>query len=51
MKKTYETPVAEKVNFKYQEQVTASNTACISRWVNIGLTECVDGNKHLEYVN
>ena len=28
MKKFYETPVAEKVIFQYQEQVTASGTVC-----------------------
>lgn len=51
MKRKYETPVAEKVNFKYQEQVVASNSTCQSVWVNIGLSECTDGNKHMEYLN
>ena len=31
MKKTYETPVAEKVCFDYQEQVVASSSECY--WV------------------
>ena len=51
MKKQYETPMAEKVNFQYQEQVVASNAACSSAWVNIGLLECTEGNKHLQYLN
>lgn len=44
MKKTYETPVAEKVTFQYQEQVTASGTTkdCTSQWTNIGDSTCQD---------
>lgn len=49
MKKTYETPVAEKVEFQYQEQVVAS-TGCVSKWVNEGVFECTDGNKHEAYL-
>lgn len=51
MKRAYETPNAEKIQFQYQEQVVASNTSCIDRWVNIGVDECTDGNKHLEKLN
>ena len=51
MKKQYETPVAEKVEFQYQEQVVASNSTCSSSWVNIGIFECTEGNKHLENLN
>lgn len=42
MKKTYETPVAEKVEFRYQEQVAASASAssCISAWINAGAGHC-----------
>lgn len=40
MKKTYETPVAEKVTFQYQEQVTASGQTCTSQWTNIGDDTC-----------
>lgn len=41
MKKTYETPVAEKVTFQYQEQVTASGgQTCTNQWINIGDTTC-----------
>lgn len=40
MKKTYETPVAEKVEFRYQEQVAASASNCISAWINVGLNYC-----------
>ena len=40
MKRNYETPVAEKVTFQYQEQVTASGATCTNQWVNIGDTTC-----------
>ena len=40
MKKTYETPVAEKVTFQYQEQVTASGQTCTSQWINTGDNTC-----------
>lgn len=43
MKKTYETPVAEKVTFQYQEQVTASGGVnCTNQWTNIGDDTCQD---------
>ncbi|MGN0164342.1 MAG: hypothetical protein ACI4EA_12320 [Candidatus Ornithomonoglobus sp.] len=38
MKKTYETPTAEKITFQYQEQVAASS--CTSQWTNIGDSSC-----------
>ena len=52
MKKVYESPVAEKVTFQYQEQVVASNGSegCTSQWVNYGDGSCTSGNAHLEYL-
>lgn len=46
MKKTYETPVAEKIEFRYQEQVAASisTISCIPVWINIGETVCEKDN-------
>lgn len=41
MKRAYETPVAEKVSFRYQEQVAASTSSdCISAWINAGTYHC-----------
>lgn len=52
MKKVYESPVIEKVSFKYQEQVVASGTrVCEDRWVNIGVGACQTGNQHVERLN
>lgn len=39
MKKSYETPVAEKIAFCYQEQVAAS-TRCTNRWTHAGMACC-----------
>lgn len=50
MKKTYEAPVAEKVEFNYSEHVVASG-GCISQWIYSGEFSCTDGNKHLQYLN
>jgi len=52
MKKTYETPSVEKIAFQYRDQVVVAsgNTNCESKWVNIGVSECTDGNKHVEYI-
>ncbi len=50
MKKTYETPVAEKIEFQYEEQVVASN-GCNDVWVNVGETSCTEGNAHWEHLN
>lgn len=50
MRKPYETPVAEKVEFCYSDQVVASG-ACISQWIYTGAFSCTDGNKHLQYLN
>lgn len=51
-KKTYETPEAEKMLFNYRDQVVvASNNTCQSVWVNVGVSNCTDGNKHMEYLN
>lgn len=51
MKKTYETPNAEKISFEYQEQVVASNVTegCISVWVNTGAEGCSE-DKFLEKI-
>lgn len=50
MKKKYVTPVAEKIEFCYSDQVVASggNDKCISVWVNAGDDSCVDGNQYLK---
>lgn len=50
MKKTYETPVAEKIEFCYKDQVVASGTKCISQWIYTGATSCTDGNQHLAWL-
>ncbi len=36
MKKTYETPVAEKIEFRYNDQVVASGTSCTQIWYGYG---------------
>ena len=52
MKKTYETPNAEKISFQYQEQVVASNADnCSDIWVNVGFGSCTGGNPHWESLN
>jgi len=51
MKKAYSTPEIEKINFQYRDQVVASSAQCESKWVNVGVESCTDGNKHLEYIN
>lgn len=51
VKKTYETPEAEKIMFNYRDQVVAASQNCPSRWVNIGVSSCAEGNKHLEQLN
>lgn len=51
VKKTYETPKAEKIMFNYRDQVVAASQGCLSAWVNIGAASCVEGNKHLEHLN
>lgn len=40
-KKPYETPVAEKITFSYQNQVAAS-TQCINKWSHVGTMYCED---------
>lgn len=47
MKKTYETPVAEKVEFQYQEQVVAS--ACGERVLDIADSEGICSNNPSHY--
>lgn len=54
MKRTYETPNAEKISFCYQEQVAASSPSvepCISVWVNSGDNSCTSGNSYLKPYN
>lgn len=38
MKKTYETPTAEKIEFRYRDQVVASigGTSCTQNWFGFG---------------
>lgn len=50
MKKQYETPVAEKIEFCYRDQVVASGS-CKDVWVNIGVDSCTDDNAHWEKLN
>ena len=51
VKKTYETPEAEKIMFNYRDQVVAASQGCLSVWVNIGAGSCTEGNKHLEHLS
>lgn len=51
MKKTYETPTAEKMMFSYRDQVVAaSQDKCKDVWVNVGVSSCTDGNDHYEHL-
>lgn len=47
MKKTYSTPVAEKIEFRYREQVVASQVSliCTQEWFNLDSKE-VAGCSH-----
>ena len=49
MKKPYQAPNVEKINFQYQEQIMDSGS-CGSVWVNTGINSCTDDNEHLEYL-
>lgn len=52
MKKTYETPSIEVVKFQYRDQVVvASGVNCKDVWINIGVNECTEGNKHHASLN
>ena len=51
VKKTYETPEAEKIMFTYRDQVVAASQGCLSVWVNTGVGSCTEGNRHLEHLN
>ena len=52
MKKSYETPIAEKIEFCYQDQIVASgNQGCINVWINQGGNFCEDDNKFLHPLN
>ena len=51
MKKSYETPSVEVVEFKYRDQVVAASGGCTNQWVNIGDDSCTEGNKHQAKLN
>lgn len=54
MKKNYEAPVAEKIEFRYADQVVASNVKCgniVSHIDNDGNKTCDTGVVDGEYVN
>ena len=55
MKKVYEAPTVEKIEFMYRDQVVvASGTQCGSYYIKEGEYEggyCKDGNEHFEYKN
>ena len=51
MKKTYEAPTVERVEFKYRDQVVAASGKCTNQWVNIGEESCTEGNKHQANLN
>lgn len=51
MKKSYETPTAEKVTFQYQQQVAASNQNCTNEWTNLGDSNCQDFEIVKNFVN
>jgi hypothetical protein len=44
MKRMYEKPTAEKVEFNYQEQVVAASGGCQYKYVNVGADRCGDGH-------
>ena len=50
MKKVYEAPTVEKIEFMYRDQVVVAS-GCIDKWVNIGENSCTSDNAHLEKVN
>ena len=49
MKKAYQAPNVEKINFQYQEQIMDSS--CRDVWVNYGQNSCTEGNSHWEYLS
>lgn len=49
MKKTYVTPIVEKVEFNYNETVVASSGNCRKVWINTGDDNCSDGNKFQDW--
>lgn len=51
VKKTYETPEAEKIMFNYRDQVVAASQNCQSVWINIGVGSCTEGNRHHQHLN
>lgn len=51
MKKTYEAPEAEKIQFNYRDQVVVASSECKDVWVNTGIGSCTEGNAHWEKLN
>ena len=54
MKKMYETPTVEVVEFKYRDQVVVASVGCGSYYIKEGAHTggyCENGNEHLEYRN
>ena len=50
MKKSYEAPVIEKIEFCYEDQVVASQ-GCEEILVNIGDGVCSEGNQFFQKIN
>ena len=53
MKKTYEAPTVERVEFKYRDQVVAASAGCGIQYVNLGTltTKCPDDQQvAIEYL-
>ena len=51
MKKVYEAPSVEKVEFQYRDQVVAAS-GCISAWINEGDRHCpVEDQVHVKYLD
>lgn len=53
IKRNYETPAAEKMEFNYCDQVVAASQAqsCVSVWINQGGDSCESGNAFLKPLN
>lgn len=55
IKKTYEAPMAEKVEFHYSDQVVASGvnpmSSCMPIWINFGLFGCEGDSEQYQQNN
>lgn len=49
MKRNYETPVSEVVEFDNTDVIKTSS--CQDVWVNVGVMSCTDDNAHWEHLN